>query len=382
MAIETTTPRSRRAILAAALGAGAATIASALGRPLAVKATSEPVVVGGSYLTDMTTKIEALDAGGSGTNAFWGSSHGGVGLYGTGISGTGVQGGSDSGFGVAGNSNTAEGVFGNSNTATGVYGSSTSGDGVYGVSTSGDGVYGTSSSATGVHGKSTSGDGIGGLSNSGIGVHGTSNSGYGVFGESSSDIAVFGQGGAATLPAILGESGGSSTGVQGFSGAFGASPVPPPKTGVYGYAAQDAAATGVRGQSTVGRGLFASATSGTGAYGYATSGIGTRGYAATGTALYASTSGPKVGTAFRAIGKVKLDNCVGVATFASGTNSVTVTPGIDLVSTSAVVATLMGNPGGTTTVQRVSVDATADTITIYLTANATAAVKVAWHVFG
>lgn len=50
--------------------------------------------------------------------------------------------------------------------------------------------------------------------------------------------------------------------------------------------------------------------------------------------------------------------------------------------TSAVVATLMGSAGGTTTVHRVVVNATADTFTIYLTANATATVTVAWHVFG
>ena len=38
--------------------------------------------------------------------------------------------------------------------------------------------------------------------------------------------------------------------------------------------------------------------------------------------------------------------------------------------------------GGTTTVHRVVVNATADTFTIYLTAKATTAVKVAWHAFG
>ena len=393
MPIESTTPRSRRAILAAALGAGAATVASALGRPLAVRATDgNPVVVGGSYTATRVTKIDALDAGGIGTNAFWGSSHDGIGVVGTSTTGNGVQGSGGSG-----------GVFGTSTNADGVYGGSNTANGVYGTSASGDGVHGDSSSATGVSGKSTSGDGIGGLSTSGIGVHGTSDSGYGVFGESSSDIAVFGQGGAAALPAILGESGGSSTGVQGFSGAFGASPVPPAKTGVYGYAAQDATSRGVTGQTTAGYGVsgiattghgvngtattgigaIGYATTGYGTYGYATTtGIGARGYSVSGTGGYFSTSGAKIGTALRAIGKVKFDNCAGVATIAAGTNSVVVTPGIDLTSTSAVVATLMGSAGGLTTVHRVVVNATTDAFTIYLTANATAAVKVAWHVFG
>jgi len=372
MPIESTTPRSRRAILAAALGAGAATVASALGRPLAVRATDgNPVVVGGSYTATRVTKIDALDAGGIGTNAFWGSSHDGIGVVGTSTTGNGVQGSGGSG-----------GVFGTSTNADGVYGGSNTANGVYGTSASGDGVHGDSSSATGVSGKSTSGDGIGGLSTSGIGVHGTSDSGYGVFGESSSDIAVFGQGGSKTLPAILGESGGSSTGVQGFSGAFGASPVPPAKTGVYGYAAQDTGANGVRGQSTVGRGVLGIATSGNAVYGNATTGVGTRGYSASGTAIIASTSGPKVGTALQTVGRVRFDKSVGVATIAAGTKSVTVTPGIDLLSTSAVVATLMTNLGGTLAVRCVIVNVAADTFTIYLTANATAAVKVAWHVFG
>jgi hypothetical protein len=43
-----------------------------------------------------------------------------------------------------------------------------------------------------------------------------------------------------------------------------------------------------------------------------------------------------------------------------------------------VVATLQGSAGGTTTVHRVAINATADTFTIYLTANASVNVKVAW----
>ena len=82
------------------------------------------------------------------------------------------------------------------------------------------------------------------------------------------------------------------------------------------------------------------------------------------------------------MGRVRFDNSVGIATVAAGTSSVTVTPGIDLTATSAVVATLQANPAGTLAVKGVTVNATADTFTIYLTATATAAVKVAWHVFG
>ena len=79
--------------------------------------------------------------------------------------------------------------------------------------------------------------------------------------------------------------------------------------------------------------------------------------------------------------RVRFDNSVGIATIAAGTNGVTVTPGIDLTATSAVVATLQG-PAGGALVERVSVNATTDQITIYLTKNSTNTVKVAWHVFG
>ena len=95
-----------------------------------------------------------------------------------------------------------------------------------------------------------------------------------------------------------------------------------------------------------------------------------------------SSKAPKSDVALRSIGKVKLDNCAGVATIAAGHNYVVVTPSTDLLATSAVVATAMCSAGGTTTVHRVAVNATADTFTIYLTANTTTAVAVAWHAFG
>jgi hypothetical protein len=59
-----------------------------------------------------------------------------------------------------------------------------------------------------------------------------------------------------------------------------------------------------------------------------------------------------------------------------------VVPGIDLVSTSAVVATLQGTAGGTTTVRYCVVNTTDNRLRIYLTANATADVKGAWLVLG
>jgi hypothetical protein len=145
--------------------------------------------------------------------------------------------------------------------------------------------------------------------------------------------------------------------------------------GVYGLAPDDGDGRGVLGESE----------SGYGVQGLTTTGRAVAGEATTGTAGHFSTT--KVGTvyggyALRAVGRVRFDQCAGVATIRAGARSRTVTPGIGLTSSSAVVATLMGSAGGTTTVHRVIVHAAADTFTIYLTAAARSGVKVAWHVFG
>jgi len=51
-------------------------------------------------------------------------------------------------------------------------------------------------------------------------------------------------------------------------------------------------------------------------------------------------------------------------------------------ATTAIVATLQGSAGGTTNVHRVVIDTAANTFRIYLTANTTGNVKVAWFAFG
>jgi hypothetical protein len=107
--------------------------------------------------------------------------------------------------------------------------------------------------------------------------------------------------------------------------------------------------------------------------------VGVRGEATSGTGVLGTAT---TGWALRAFGKVKLEKSAGLATIASGTNSVTVTPGIDLTATSAVLVTLQGNAGGTTTVRRVSTNTTTNQFTIFLTANSRYTVKVAWLVLG
>jgi hypothetical protein len=96
-------------------------------------------------------------------------------------------------------------------------------------------------------------------SSAGTAVYGASSSGIGVDGASDSYIAVSGFTNATGQPAIIGRSGGSRTGVQGYSGSSGP-PAAKAKTGVYGYAAQDSSAKGVWGETVSGIGVLGQAT--------------------------------------------------------------------------------------------------------------------------
>jgi hypothetical protein len=214
-----------------------------------------------------------------------------------------------------------------------------------------------------------SGSAIEGFSTSGAAIVGTSGSDVGVTGSSETRSGVHGHTLAPTFPAVIGRSLANGPAVYGYSGADELAPTAPVKTGVYGRATQDSGSTGVAGQSTAGRGVS----------GVATTGLGVRGFATEGVAL---SSEATTGYALRTKGRVRLDRSAGIATVASGTATKVVTPGIDLTSTSAVLATLNGEAGGTTTVERVTIDAAANTFTIVLTGNTTLSVKVAWLVLG
>jgi hypothetical protein len=156
------------------------------------------------------------------------------------------------------------------------------------------------------------------------------------------------------------------TGVTGFNGPAASLPPPLARTGVYGFSATGTTAFGVVGQSTNGQGVRGVVTSGIGVRGVAsTTGTGGRFDSASGLALHT-------------VGRLRLEKAVGIASIASGTKTVTVTPGTDLTATTVVLATLRGDPGGTTAVQRVAIDTVANTFSIILTANATSAVAVSW----
>ena len=222
------------------------------------------------------------------------------------------------------------------------------------------------------------GVGVTGSSSSGVGMYGYSQTSLGVHGYSEQSIAVFGDNSSDVHPAVGGR---SFSGMTGVLGSADNGPLPPAKakTGVYGVATQDGTSRGVWGYSPAGYGVLGEATTGRGVQGTTWSGVGVRAAATNGTGIWASAT---TGYAIQADGRILFNKSAGLATIASGASSVSVTPGIDLTSSSAVMATLNGNAGGSTAVKRVSINATTNVFTIYLTANSTASVKVAWLVLG
>jgi hypothetical protein len=86
----------------------------------------------------------------------------------------------------------------------------------------------------------------------GFGVYSTAYAGTGVFGSSGAHIGVLGVSSALNQPGSAGQSFTNSTGLLGYSGGSLGSVVIPAKTGVYGYANQDASARGIYGESSKG----------------------------------------------------------------------------------------------------------------------------------
>ncbi len=230
MAFDSTTPRSRRTLLAAAAGAAGLTAVRALGAPAEVRAgTDGDVVLGGQNITGASTSL---------ANHSTDEDVLGVGSWG---SGRGIYAASSGGQGVHGSSNAVEGVYGYGVTS-GVTGECNSPDG-YGV--------------IGVNGAFVGGAGVAGFSQAtaaeSAGVLGqvSSPEGFGVLGDSlaTEDSA----------RAIVGHAT-AGTGVLGWAGS-GAHPAGHAQTGVFGYGTIDSDSVGVRGESPAGTGgQFVSAT--------------------------------------------------------------------------------------------------------------------------
>ena len=211
-----------------------------------------------------------------------------------------------------------------------------------------------------------------------IGVAGVGNPGPGVRGLSMDGLSP------ARVPTRVGVQGlGDRVGVQGSSpnhvGVLGmagdGAPAPsmPPNVGVYGWSTAESlgVSMGLLGRST--------APIGYGVFGTSDTGTGVQAITKNGSALAATVSTGGTGRALNVAGRVKFSTS-GLATVASGSNQKIVNPGIPLSGTSKVLATLMGNAGGSVTVKRVAVDAAADTFTIFLTGASANDVSVAWFV--
>ena len=190
MSIDTVTPRTRRAILGAALGGVAAAVAGALGRPQAAEATDNQALLLGvnsqtsTKVTGITsTSSIALAAETTSGTAIYGRATLGGAFYGESAS---VGGATTTSVNFA-DSGRAPGVDGTSFAVggIGVFGNAYgSGSGVVGRSTSNSheaitipaktGVYGYAiqdGGSRGVFGQTTSGQGVRGEATTGVGVY-------------------------------------------------------------------------------------------------------------------------------------------------------------------------------------------------------------------
>jgi hypothetical protein len=354
--------RSRRALMGAGLGALAATVASALGRPQPAQATHGDVHLGAANTASSPTKITNNYTGVGLTvdrTGIWGESLSGIGVRASGS--TGAVGRGTFGAGVNGVSTLGgPGIHGVSeNNATGVLGFSGSASGPW--SKDKTGVYGEAvqdSNSRGVWGRSNAGRGIFGEATTGLGVVGSSSSSVGVRGLSTSGLGMFATSAATNEAALLARSNGNSTGVLGLSGDQLTDPVAAKaNTGVYGQATKGSGSRGVWGRSNSGRGVFGEAKSGAGVYGQATTGYAIRGN-----------------------GRVRLDKVSGVATIPAGATSVVVSPGVNVIDSSFVLLTPMANIGSRALWFTKNVSA--DTITIRLSSSRDSSTKIAWLLLG
>lgn len=382
--------RDRRLLLGGLLGGVGAWLASLAGRLSVTRATDgDSIVIGNAGQTGQS--LTSLSAGLADTPAFRGlNSHAsGRGLQGSATSGSGIstgvwgQSASTSGRGVVGiTTGTASpsdgiGVYGEARgtKSRGISGKATSASGMtvgvegIALSTSGVGVAGRATAATGttfgVSGTVASSSGIAlageaTAATNGTGVRGVAGGagGTGVVGFSSSGTGDgIGVIGVAFSPEGVGVAGSSTSaiGVMGLSTDSGLAPVHPPKTAIYGYGHHDATSRGVHGHSPQGRGVFGQSESGSGGFFSATTGI-----------------------ALRTSGRLRFEKASGTATIASATNSVEVTPGLNLGSGTFVLLSPRGNLGGRDLWH--SVDAAADTFTIHTSSNVAADLVVGWLV--
>jgi|GEM_PF-5543866 hypothetical protein len=338
MSIDQVTPRSRRAILAGAIG-GLATAAVSLVHAPSVRAGVDGDVVLDAVNTGVgTTEIDggdpafAVSSSGTAIHAA-----GGVGVDASGD--PAARGLSTAGVGVLGASAVAAvDIPAPIAASTGVYGVSPAGHAIYGASDTGVGVYAANNSSTvgaivaeggpgtAIHGHANVGPvpaspGLTGIYGSatdvGVAIAADSASGLAVKATSSLGPAIRGHG---QLDGIIGESATGRSGIVGYSGS-GSAPAGPAKTGVYGEATQDAGSRGVGGFTLAGQGVHGDATTGQGVVGAATTGQGVKGTATTGDAVLGQSASGKSVHGIATTGQ----GVVGEATTGAGVRAVATT---------------------------------------------------------
>lgn len=373
-----TVPRSRRALLGAAVASVAGAVATVLERPGLVDASSNgaTIAIGGSYpdaqyetYIKNTSQVNGsnpynralelesvvgsalfahgpigIDAtGDSWAISAWGQTATGPGIYA--VQGTvaprlamepaGVLGVT---YQTAGGSGLRGLAYGDSAGTYGVYGQSDSASTAYGV-------YGLASAAT------TNTQGVGVYGHARSSVHGVGTYGY-AESATGTTYGAFGHAVSAGGFGVHGLAVGGGTGVAGASGRATALPVVP-NTGVYGEAMNGTTAHGVWGRSASGRGVAGSATSGIGVYAVATTGY-----------------------AIAASGRVHFGKVSGLATIAAGASSVTVTPGVAITTTTFALLTARSNLGARALWH--TVDPTAGTLTVHVSSAVSATTSIGW----
>lgn len=356
MSVPVDAPRTRRALLTAGIGAVAASVVTAVGRPRPVAAAGndgETLVVGGFYDDVQSQTTIANQA--NNEIVLWVASNAG----GAGGSGTAVVGYSADGVGVHGLSTDGIGVKAESSTDAALLATSTSGTGVAASSASAPGVNAFSGAHWAVRGRSNS-TAFAAVQGE---AHGYATGVLGYSGHSETtpaslaEVGVYGHTSvSASGRGVVGSSV-AGTGVHGFSGSTAS---PPPKVGVYGFASQDGTSRGVVGRSTSGQGV--------------------RGEVTTGAALYGSASS-KSGFALKTSGRLSLGKVSGVATIAAGaTASAAIPTGVAIATTAYVVVSPQSDPG--TRRFWATKDTTADTVTVRTNTTSASAIKVAWLLIG
>jgi hypothetical protein len=307
MSIDTTAPRSRRALLFGALGGAVASVA-AFARPATTRAGSDGDVV----LDDTNTGSGTTEILAAGSNPAFKVTGGGVGIQAAG--GIGIDAAGDPALSAISAATSGVGAVGwSQGQGAGVLGFSSDGviasptpsakTGVHGLSDAAD------AAAIGVLGHATSGVGVAAVAGAGTALTADAAAGHAIRGTSTASHGIRGRG---QLDGVIGESPGSRSGIVGYSGG-GSAPAGPGKTGVYGEATQDTASRGVSGYTLAGQGVRGEATSGQGVQAIATTGNALKADATTGLAILATSS---LGTAVRGHGQV--DGIVGESPANSG----------------------------------------------------------------